>query len=323
MAEIELKAKWDEKEHGKKNKEWIRFYIFLKRVGINEYSQYNELFFSVKEIVKKLDQARTLKSFHFLNEPLPKELRNGPLYWSALDVRIWIKIEKDITERNEESVQIIRENVKEIIKKDLATKNDLADFAFWHFPQKHPQYCSDSKLYYEIICKVYELFCRYLFEKLDSGSSKSILYEKLEYGNSRNILFEELNLDNHQKIEYGDFSNWKIIHCFLNSQGMNPLLEAYFGIFYALERLSKMEEDSSNLQFEKVKLKLYDAIGELNCFTIPQVVDQRNSAEELIKKSWFSDFRNQFWYFPLQIEGKSIEEDKIVLEVSGQWKEKE
>ncbi|MBU7010892.1 MAG: hypothetical protein HXS46_09390 [Theionarchaea archaeon] len=50
---------------------------------------------------------------------------------------------------------------------------------------------------------------------------------------------------------------------------------------------------------------------------------QENSAKNLIKRTWFSDFRNQFWYFPLQIEETCAEKDKVILGVSGQWKKEE
>lgn len=212
---LEALQKWRE-DNGEPNEEWVNPQILFKAENPNQYAKYRiDVCLSIKRIVEELGRVRILESFHFLGELFEKErydIDNERKYFPAmLDLRIWLN-EKEETEK-----------ARKIIRKELKKKDDIADFAFWYFPRRHPNYCKDpeSKIYYDIICRIYELYCRFLFEKLDPKSNKNI--------------------------DINGFSNWKIIHCFLNSQGMNTLQEACFADFYMSERTSGLDPPRASI----------------------------------------------------------------------------
>ena len=225
MTEKSPTGRWDSEKYGKQE-EWVRVFILLKEANLAHRTTVLTLF---KKIIDILEERNILKSFHFLWEPFPEEAFNKEesdqyrgKYARTLDMRIWLI--------NDTSI----EEAKEIIRREF-NKIDIADFFFWHFPEKHPEYCKDehSDLYYDLICKIYELFCRFQFEKIDPSSTKN------------------LNMNG--------FSNWKIVHCFLNSQGFDFLGEAMFGICYAHEGLSPYGE-----KYGDVKSLLLDALHRVN-----------------------------------------------------------
>jgi len=225
MTEIFPTERWDSEKYGE-HKEWVRVFILLKGTNLDHRSTVLTLF---KKIIDILEEKNILKSFHFLWEPFPEEAFNKEeleqykdKYPRVLDMRIWLIDDTSI------------EEVKEIIRREFI-EIDIVDFLFWYFPEKHLNYCKDenSDLYYNLICRIYELFCRFQFEKSDPSSTKN------------------LNVNG--------FSNWKTVHCFLNSQGFDSLGEAMFGICYAYERLGFYGE-----KYGDVKSLLLDALHRLN-----------------------------------------------------------
>ncbi|MBU7023176.1 MAG: hypothetical protein HXS40_03330 [Theionarchaea archaeon] len=271
MAELCPVAQWNPKKDGILNEEWVRFYTFFKTNDPVEYETYRkEILLSVRNVIQNLEENQSLESFHFSGQPFPRSFDLNPLFFFAvLDVRIWIK-GKD--------VQI--EEAKNLIREEFNRKDDIADFGFWHFRKDQPSYCTDSesRIYYDIICRVYELFCRFLFEKLDPQSSKTL--------------------------DPNGFSNLKIVHHFLNSQGMSFLEEAYLGILYTYTRLRALELVPGR-SFKAAKEKLDEALNDIT--SLPYL----NQKEALTVE----ELERKYLFFPLQVGA----DDNGKVQVRGQW----
>lgn len=273
MVELNPRGYWDPKRDGTRNEDWIKVYVFFKTRTQAEYENYRrKIIFSIRTIVKNLEEAQILESFHFCGQPFPRCFDLSPKYsFAVLDVRIWIR-------RKEHEI----DTAKQIIRKELTARDDIVDFGFWYFRKDQPNYCKDfdSEIYYSIVCRIYELFCRFLFEKLDTHSSKNL--------NSNG------------------FSNLKLIHHVLNSQGMSFFEEAYFGILYAYSRLKTLEL-LPGISLEAARSGLLEALEVLASHQKLQH-DSATLIEEI---------ENRFLYYPLHVEKKESGE----LQIYGQWED--
>lgn len=277
MTEVYPTAQWNPERDGNINEEWIRFYIFFKAKKLHEYENCRkEIILSVRKIIDNLEKAKILESFNFSFRPFPEKFPlTSQYFFGTLDVSIWIKKARN-------GIKTSIEEAKQIVREELTEKDAIADFGFWHFPKRQPKYCADddSSLYYELITRIYEQFCRFLFEKLNPHNSKNL--------------------------NPNGFSNLKIIHHVLNSQGLSILDEAYFGVLYTLSRL-KMLESFPGTSFEDAKSSLLDVLERLASYQRVEVEDMKKFSEEIEAK---------YLYFPLHVE---VTNGKV--HVSGQWED--
>ena len=280
MTEVYPTAQWNPEKDGNINEEWIRFYIFFKAKKPHEYEDCKrEIILSIRRIIDNLESAGLLESFNFSFRPFPgKFLLKSGYFFGTLDVSIWIRKAGSDHEARARKI----EEAKQAVREELNKKDATADFGFWHFPKKQRKYCTDddSKLYYDLITRIYEQFCRFLFEKLDPHNSKNL--------------------------NPNGFSNLKIIHHVLNSQGLSILDEAYFGVLYTLSRL-KMLESLPGTSFEDAKSSLFDVLERLASYQRVEVNDLKKFSKEIEAK---------YLYFPLHVEVTNGE-----VQVSGHWEE--
>lgn len=271
MAELNPRGCWNPERDGTLNEDWIKVYIFFKTRNRAEYEEYRkEILLSVRTIVRNLEELQILESFHFCGQPFPQSFDLNPLYFFAvLDVRIWIK-------GTDHGI----EKAKQIIREELSKQDYIADFGFWYFRKDQPNYCKDfdSRIYYDIVCRIYELFCRLLFEKLDAHSSKNL--------------------------NPNGFSDVKLIHHVLNSQGMGFFEEAFFGILYAHSRLRALEQ-LPGISLESARSRLVEALEML----------ASHEKVEYDSTHPIEDMENRYLYFPLHVE----KGEGGTLQVHGQW----
>jgi hypothetical protein len=197
-----LERLWNYERDGKPNEEWIRPQIFFKTIYYSVFrEQRRNVLYSIKEIIRSLEEEKILVSFFFSYQSTREakgrfEFDPDDYFSTMLDVSIWVKE---------------KEYAKEIVEKVLSKTGNVADFGFWHFGTKHTSYSNDPELFYKIVSRIYEMFCRLLFEKSDSTSSKNLVCQE-------------------------GFNDIKIFHRILNSQGMNRRDEARFAILFAFNR---------------------------------------------------------------------------------------
>lgn len=251
---------WNHERDGEPNEEWIRPEIFIKTEEPTRFMEYrtNLLCTSVKEILRNLETSNILKSFYFTYQPKKDaegrfEFDPASTYFpTMLDFSIW-------AERPKEAEQII--------ESELNKRDDMLDFGFWLFPTKHSSYSSDPDLFYNLICKIYEVSCRFLLEKLDSDSPKNLR---------------------------GTFRNLKIVHVCNNQQGMNPVDEAFFAMTYAIERM-KFLHNYWGVPLGDIMNQLYDVSRNFN-LRILECRGVNYYYENLQEGMW-----NTLLYFPLHV----------------------